>query len=201
MFSRNLFVSAFLILTSLFSIPLFAAKAATAKTVTKTVTETAILSGGCFWGMEEFFRKVPGVVSTEVGYTGGTMVNPSYEDVSSGKTGHAESIQIQFDPQKISYEQLLKTFFRMHDPTVLNAQGNDRGTQYRSDIFYENAAQKKTAERVIALVNKSKKWSGPVVTKVDPAQKFYPAEADHQKYLLKNPNGYNDHYLRSFNFD
>lgn len=184
MFSRKLVLSALLILTSLFA-----------------HAETAVLSGGCFWGMEEVFRKVPGVTSTEVGYTGGTMVNPSYEDVSSGKTGHAESIQIQFDPKKISYEKLLKTYFRMHDPTSLNRQGNDVGTQYRSEIFYINDSQKKTAEQVIDLVNKSKKWSGPVVTKLEKAQKFYPAEEYHQKYLVKNPNGYNDHYLRSFHFD
>jgi peptide methionine sulfoxide reductase msrA/msrB len=164
-------------------------------------TETAILSGGCFWGMEEVFRKVPGVVSTEVGYTGGTKANPSYENVSSGETGHAESIRIQFDPGKMSYEDLLKTFFRMHDPTTLNRQGNDVGTQYRSEIFYMTDQQKKTAERVIDRVNKSGKWGKPVVTQVAPAQKFYPAEAYHQKYLVKNPNGYNDHYLRDFTFD
>lgn len=199
MFSQKFILSVFLISASFFPQSLLATAGPVAKT--KVVTETAILAGGCFWGMEEFFRKLPGVVSTEVGYTGGVMVNPSYEDVSSGKTGHAESIQIQFDPKKISYEKLLKTFFRMHDPTVLNAQGNDRGTQYRSDIFYQNKAQKKTAEKVIAFVNKSKKWNAPVVTKIDPAQKFYPAEDYHQKYLVKNPNGYNDHYLRPFNFD
>ena len=164
-------------------------------------TDTAILSGGCFWGMEEVFRKVPGVVSTEVGYTGGTKENPSYEDVSSGKTGHAESIEIHFDPKKISYEDLLKTFFRMHDPTSMNRQGNDVGTQYRSEIFFMNDQQKKTAEKVIDKVNKSGKWAKPVVTQIAPAKKFYPAESYHQKYLVKNPDGYNDHYLRDFNFD
>jgi len=163
-------------------------------------TETAIYSGGCFWGMEEVFRKVPGVVSTKVGYTGGTVANPNYEQVSSGKTGHAESIQIEFDPKKISYENLTKMFFRMHDPTSLNRQGNDIGTQYRSEIFYMNDAQKETAEKVIAIVNKAKKWPAPVVTKLEPAKPFYQAENYHQKYLVKNPNGYNDHYVRDFTF-
>jgi methionine-S-sulfoxide reductase len=163
-------------------------------------TETAIYSGGCFWGMEEVFRKIPGVVSTKVGYTGGTVANPSYEQVSSGKTGHAESIQIQFDPKKISYENLTKMFFRMHDPTSLNRQGNDLGTQYRSEIFYVSDSQKKTAEKVIDLVNKSKKWPAPVVTKLESAKTFYPAEDYHQKYLVKNPNGYSDHFVRDFTF-
>ncbi|HEX7676151.1 MAG TPA: peptide-methionine (S)-S-oxide reductase MsrA [Bdellovibrio sp.] len=163
-------------------------------------TQTAILAGGCFWGMEEVFRKIPGVVSTEVGYTGGTKVNPSYEDVSSGSTGHAESLKLEFDPNKISYEDVLKIFFRMHDPTSMNRQGNDVGTQYRSEIFYLNAQQKQTAEKVMKLVNDSKKWPGPVVTKLESAKKFYPAEDYHQKYLVKNPNGYNDHYLRNFQF-
>ncbi|HWU41818.1 MAG TPA: peptide-methionine (S)-S-oxide reductase MsrA [Bdellovibrio sp.] len=162
--------------------------------------ETAILAGGCFWGMEEVFRKVPGVISTEVGYTGGDKTNPTYEQVSSGTTGHAESLKLVFDPKKTSYEQILKTFFRMHDPTNLNRQGNDIGTQYRSEIFYMNDGQKKTAEQVMKLVNDSKKWPKPLVTKLEPAKKFYPAEEYHQKYLVKNPNGYNDHYLRQFEF-
>lgn len=162
--------------------------------------EKAILSGGCFWGMEEVFRKIPGVTKTEVGYTGGTMKNPSYEDVSSGGTGHAESIEITFDPKTLSYENLLKTFFRAHDPTSKNRQGNDIGTQYRSSIFYKDEKQKKIAEDVIKMVDKSKKWPKPVVTEVMPAKTFYPAEEYHQKYLIKNPHGYNDHYLRDFKF-
>ena len=166
----------------------------------KAKTQTAILSGGCFWGMEEVFRKIPGVVSTEVGYTGGTKSNPSYEDVSSGKTGHAESLKLEFDPNKISYEDVLKTFFRMHDPTSLNRQGNDVGTQYRSEIFYMNDQQKQAAEKVMKLVDQSKKWPAPIVTKLEPAKTFYPAEDYHQKYLVKNPGGYNDHYLRNFQF-
>lgn len=189
-----------LAVTTLFfvALSLFAQAASTPQA--KPMTETAILAGGCFWGMEEVFRKVPGVTSTEVGYEGGTVVQPRYEQVSEGNTGHAESIRIQFDPKKISYEDLLKIYFRMHDPTTLNRQGNDVGTQYRSEIFYMNESQKKTAEKVIQIVDKSKKWSKPVVTKVEAATPFYAAEEYHQKYLVKNPNGYNDHYLRSFTF-
>jgi peptide methionine sulfoxide reductase msrA/msrB len=162
--------------------------------------DTAVLAGGCFWGMEEVFRKVPGVTATEVGYTGGKAVNPTYDQVSSGTTGHAESIRISYDPKRVSYEDLLKTYFRMHDPTSLNRQGNDVGSQYRSEIFYMNDSQKKTAEKVMKLVDQSKKWPKPVVTKLEPAGKFYRAEDYHQKYLVKNPNGYNDHYLRDFTF-
>jgi peptide methionine sulfoxide reductase msrA/msrB len=163
-------------------------------------TQKAILAGGCFWGMEEVYRKIPGVVKTQVGYAGGQSENPSYEQVSSGSTGYAESIEVEFDPTKITYEEILKIFFRMHDPTSLNRQGNDVGTQYRSEIFYQNDIQKQIAEKVIKLVDQSKKWPKPVVTKLETAPKFYPAEDYHQKYLVKNPNGYNDHYLRSFTF-
>jgi methionine-S-sulfoxide reductase len=163
-------------------------------------TETAIVAGGCFWGMEEVYRKVPGVVSTQVGYAGGTKQNPKYGEVSSGKTGHAESIEVKFDPKKISYEEILKYFFRMHDPTTMNRQGNDVGTQYRSEIFTMNEEQKKMAMKVIKQVDLSKKWPKPVVTKVSAAPKFYPAEEYHQKYLVKNPDGYNDHFLRNFDF-
>jgi methionine-S-sulfoxide reductase len=163
-------------------------------------TQTALLAGGCFWGMEEVYRKIPGVVSTEVGYAGGGKVNPGYHDVSEGTTGHAESIKVEFDPAKITYEEVLKTFFRMHDPTTMNRQGNDVGTQYRSEIFYMNETQKLAAEKVIKMVDQSKKWPKPVVTKLEPAPSFYPAEEYHQKYLVKNPHGYNDHFLRDFTF-
>lgn len=163
-------------------------------------SQKAILAGGCFWGMEEVYRKIPGVTKTQVGYAGGQTENPSYEQVSSGHTGFAESIEVEFDPTKITYEEILKIFFRMHDPTSLNRQGNDVGTQYRSEIFYQNDIQKQIAEKVIKLVDQSKKWPKPVVTKLEAAPKFYPAEDYHQKYLVKNPNGYNDHYLRSFTF-
>ena len=175
--------------------------AATPKKTAQDPLETAILAGGCFWGMEEVFRKIPGVVSTEVGYTGGTQVDPKYEEVSTSATGHAESIRIQYDPKKTSYADLLKIFFRAHNPTTMNRQGNDRGTQYRSAIFIMNSKQKSDAEAVIKKVDDSKKWDAPVVTKIEKATEFYPAEKEHQKYLVKNPNGYNDHFLRDFNFD
>ncbi|HEU4580054.1 MAG TPA: peptide-methionine (S)-S-oxide reductase MsrA [Polyangiaceae bacterium] len=159
--------------------------------------ETAILAGGCFWGMEEILRKIPGVVQTEVGYTGGTTSAPSYETVHTGETGHAESVRIVFDPSVLSYSDLLeKWFFRMHDPTTKNRQGNDRGTQYRSAIFYTTAEQQKTALAVIERVNVSKKWKDPIVTEVSAAGPFTLAEEYHQDYLQKNPGGYTCHYLR-----
>jgi peptide methionine sulfoxide reductase msrA/msrB len=158
--------------------------------------ETAILAGGCFWGMEEIIRKIPGVVKTTVGYTGGTMPDPTYEDVCTGTTGHAESIQVVFDPARLSYESLLDYFFRMHDPTTLNRQHNDRGTQYRSAIFYTSDAQKQTAERVKTRWDKSGKFNRPITTEITAATTFYPAEEYHQKYLVKNPGGYTCHVLR-----
>ena len=159
-------------------------------------TETAILSGGCFWGMQEILRKIPGVVKTTVGYTGGNIANPTYEMVCANLTGHAESVQIEFDPAKLSYEQLLGYYFRMHDPTTLNRQENDIGSQYRSAIFYTSEEQRVTAEKVKAQVDKSGKWKSPVVTEITKATAFYPAEDYHQDYLQKNPHGYNCHYLR-----
>jgi peptide methionine sulfoxide reductase msrA/msrB len=158
--------------------------------------ETAILAGGCFWGMEEIIRKIPGVVKTTVGYTGGATPDPTYEDVCTGATGHAESIQVVFDPARLSYESLLDYFFRMHDPTTLNRQHNDAGTQYRSAIFYTSDAQKQTAERVKTRWDKSGKFNRPITTEITAATTFYPAEEYHQKYLLKNPGGYNCHVLR-----
>ena len=159
-------------------------------------TETAILAGGCFWGMEDIIRKIPGVIETEVGYTGGTLDAPDYEHVKTGRTGHAESIKVVFDPKKLSYEALLAWFFRMHDPTTLNRQGNDVGSQYRSAIFYTSEAQKKTAERVKAETDKAGKWKKPIVTQIVPAAQFYPAEGYHQDYLVKNPGGYTCHFVR-----
>lgn len=159
--------------------------------------QTALVAGGCFWGMEDILRKVDGVLDTEVGYAGGVLSNPTYEDVSSGKTGHAESVRITFDPKKISYAELLERwFFRMHDPTTKDRQGNDVGSQYRSAIFYVDEAQKKTALEVIAKVNASGLWKKPVVTEVVAATPFTPAETYHQDYLQKNPDGYTCHYLR-----
>jgi len=159
-------------------------------------TETAILAGGCFWGMQEILRKIPGVIKTTVGYTGGDVPDPTYELVCTHTTGHAEAVEIVFDPSKLSYEQLLGFFFRMHDPTTLNRQENDVGSQYRSAIFYTSDEQKQIAERVKAQVDKSGKWKNPVVTEITKASTFYPAEAYHQDYLQKNPGGYNCHYLR-----
>ena len=164
-------------------------------------TETATLAAGCFWGVEEFFRKVPGVTQTSVGYEGGEMKNPTYEDVSSGKTGHAEAVEVQFDPSKISYEKILDLYFKMHDPTTLNRQGNDKGTQYRSEIFYNNEEQKKVAENFKTKVEKSGAWKAPVMTKIEKALPFYKAEDYHQKYLVKNPGGYDNHYVRNLNFE
>lgn len=164
-----------------------------AKTMNK---EIATLAGGCFWGVEEIIRQIPGVTQTTVGYTGGSVDNPTYNIVKLGTTNHAEAIEVEFDPKKLSYKDLLGYFFRLHDPTTLNQQGNDKGTQYRSVIFYHSPEQKKVAEETIEKVNASKKWPRPIVTQVVPASKFYPAEDFHQDYLQKNPNGYTCHWLR-----
>lgn len=158
--------------------------------------EIATLAGGCFWGVEELFRTYSGVLETDVGYTGGSIENPSYEIVKTGTTGHAEAIQIKFDPSKVTYENILNYFFRLHDPTQLNRQQNDIGTQYRSAIFYHNDDQRKTAEKVKAEVDASGKWKSKVVTEIVPFKKWYSAEKYHQDYLQKNPGGYNCHYVR-----
>jgi peptide methionine sulfoxide reductase msrA/msrB len=158
--------------------------------------ETAILAGGCFWGMEEIIRKIPGVVKTTVGYCGGTTAEPTYEEVCTGGTGHAESIEVVFDSSRLSYEELLNYFFRLHDPTTLNRQHNDVGSQYRSAIFYTSEAQKETAERVTERWDKSGKFKRPITTQIASAGKFYDAEDYHQKYLVKHPGGYTCHVLR-----
>src|SRR6185295_16599650 len=160
-----------------------------------SIHETAILAGGCFWGMEEIIRKIPGVIKTTVGYSGGKTVNPTYEDVCTGATGHAEAIEVVFDSTRLSYEELLGYFFRMHDPTTLNRQHNDVGTQYRSAIFCTSDEQKQTAERVKARWDKSRKFKRPITTEITAATKFYSAEDYHQKYLAKNPGGYTCHVL------
>jgi peptide methionine sulfoxide reductase msrA/msrB len=159
--------------------------------------ETAILAGGCFWGMEDLLRKIPGVVDTEVGYAGGSTPQPTYEQVKRGDTGHAESVRVTFDPTQLSYTDLLeKWFFRMHDPTTENRQGNDVGSQYRSVIFVTSAEQRAGAKHAIARVNASKKWPRPLVTEVLDAGPFTPAESYHQDYLVKHPDGYTCHFLR-----
>ncbi|HWA41424.1 MAG TPA: peptide-methionine (S)-S-oxide reductase MsrA [Gemmatimonadales bacterium] len=168
-----------------------------ATTAAGVKTEIAILAGGCFWGVEEILRTVPGVLDTDVGYTGGWVENPTYEDTHDSKSGHAEAIRITFDPRVLSYETLLEQwYFRLHDPTTLNRQGNDVGTQYRSAIFYRSPEQKAIAEQVKARVNASGKWPRPVVTEIVPEATWWSAEKYHQDYLQKHPGGYTCHYLR-----
>ncbi len=162
--------------------------------------EIATLAGGCFWGVEELFRELKGVIETQVGYTGGKIKDPNYGIVSTGTSGHAESIRILFDPGKISYGEILKFFFKIHDPTTKDQQGNDRGTQYRSAIFAANGEQRRTAEKIMAEVEKSGAWKKPLVTEIAEATAFYPAEDSHQKYLKKNPKGYTCHFVRKLDF-
>jgi methionine-S-sulfoxide reductase len=160
----------------------------------------AILAGGCFWGMQELLRQVPGVRRTLVGYTGGQLKAPEYGDVKTGRTGHAESIQVVFDPSQLSYERLLAYFFTIHDPTTKNQQGNDVGTQYRSVIFVLDAEQRRVAEKMIERVGASGDWKAPITTEVTDATEFYPAEEYHQDYLQKNPGGYTCHYPRQTSY-
>ena len=145
------------------------------------------LAGGCFWCLEAVFDELRGVESVESGYMGGTAANPSYEQVCSGKTDHAEVVQITFDPAVVSFKEMLEVFFVIHDPTTLNRQGNDTGTQYRSVIFYHSPEQKSQAEQVIKNLNGANIWKSPIVTEVVPAQTFYRAEGYHQEYFLRNP--------------
>ncbi len=158
--------------------------------------QKAILAGGCFWGMQELINQENGVVKTVVGYTGGSVANPTYETVSTGLTGHAEAIEITFDPTKTNYEKILKFFFTIHDPTQINRQQNDVGTQYRSEIFYLDEEQKKIAQKVIAQADASGVFKKPVATIIGQATKFYSAESYHQNYLKKNPYGYTCHHVR-----
>jgi methionine-S-sulfoxide reductase len=160
-------------------------------------TETATLAGGCFWGMQEILRALPGVIKTTVGYSGGKTEHPTYEQVKTGSTGHAETIQIEFDPAKLTYGAILDMFFRMHDPTTPNRQGNDIGSQYRSAIFFHGEAQKKEAEAAVKRAQASGRWKRPITTEVVPAGKFWPAEEYHQDYLKKHPGGYTCHYVRN----
>jgi peptide-methionine (S)-S-oxide reductase len=155
-------------------------------------TERAVLAGGCFWGVQDLVRRLPGVISTRVGYTGGEVKNATYRNHGS----HAEAIEILFEPQKISYRKLLEFFFQIHDPTTLHRQGNDRGTSYRSAIFYTSEEQKRVALDTIADVSASGLWPGKVVTEVVPAGDFWEAEPEHQDYLEKYPSGYTCHFVR-----
>ena len=156
----------------------------------------AVLAGGCFWGMQDLFRKLPGVISTQVGYTGGDLADPGYRDVKTGRTGHAEALEITYDPARVSYGELLEFLFQIHDPTTPNRQGNDVGTQYRSAIFVAGQDEADEARRVIDAVNESGQWPGPVVTEVVKAGPFYGAEPEHQDYLERIPNGYTCHFIR-----
>jgi peptide-methionine (S)-S-oxide reductase len=155
-------------------------------------TETAILAGGCFWGMQDLIRRYEGIVSTRVGYSGGDVPNATYRNHGS----HAEAIEIVFDPAKLSYRQLLEFFFQIHDPSTPDRQGNDKGTSYRSAIFYTSEQQKRIAESTIADVDASRLWPGKVVTEVAPAGAFWEAEGEHQDYLERYPTGYTCHFVR-----
>ena len=155
-------------------------------------TETALLAGGCFWGMQDLIRKLPGVRSTRVGYSGGDVPNATYRNHGT----HAEAIEVVFDPDTLSFRSLLETFFQIHDPTTVDRQGNDRGTSYRSGIYYASETQRLVAEETIAEVNASGLWPGKVVTEVRPAGPFWQAEPEHQDYLERFPHGYTCHYVR-----
>ena len=155
--------------------------------------ETAILAGGCFWGMQDLVRKLPGVVSTRVGYSGGDVANATYRNHGT----HAEAIEVVFDPARISYRELLEFFFQIHDPSTANRQGNDRGASYRSGIYFATPEQRQVAMETIADVDASGLWPGKVVTEVKPAGPFWQAEPEHQDYLERHPNGYTCHFPRS----
>ena len=150
-----------------------------------------MLAGGCFWGLEDLIRKQPGVLNTTVGYTGGNVENPNYHN----HEGHAEAVEIEYDDTKTTYQKLLDFFFQIHNPTTLNQQGNDKGTSYRSAIFYGNEEERKAGEDFIKIVNDSKRWKDPVVTTLEPLTKFWPAEEYHQDYLVKNLGGYTCHAI------
>lgn len=155
------------------------------------MTKKAVFAGGCFWGLEELIRSQPGVVNTEVGYTGGENDNPTY----TNHPGHAEAVEIEYDPTQTTYKKLLDFFFQIHNPTTLNQQGNDIGTSYRSAIFYANEEEREEAEKFIKIVDDSKRWQKPVVTSLEPLTKFYKAEEYHQDYLQKNVGGYTCHAI------
>jgi len=163
-------------------------------------TEKVVLAGGCFWGMEDLFRKIPGITETKVGYAGGSASTANYLQVKQGDTGHAEALEITFDPEKVSLEKILRFFFTIHDPTTLNRQGNDRGSQYRSAIFYLKEDQKIVAQNVKALATEKKIWPAEIVTEITKLEGFYEAEDYHQDYLEKNPGGYTCHYIRRIDF-
>ena len=155
-----------------------------------------IVAGGCFWGLEDLLKNLDGVTSTKVGYSGGDFDDPTYADIRTGKTGHAEAVRVEFDEDEISLEEILHYFFKIHDPTTVNRQGNDVGTSYRSAVFYRDDAQKAIIETVIDEVNEIGRFENPVVTTVALEKEFYDAEEYHQNYLKKNPHGYSCHFER-----
>lgn len=161
------------------------------KILNKKMINKITLAGGCFWGLQDLIRKQPGIIKTRVGYSGGKIENPTYEN----HNGHAESVEIQYDTNKTSFKKVLDFFFQIHNPTTLNQQGNDRGASYRSAIFYNNKEELNQAKEFIDIVNKSKRWPNPVVTSLEPFIKFWEAESYHQDYLIKNPEGYTCHKI------
>ena len=157
-----------------------------------THNEKVYIAGGCFWGMEDLFRKQKGIVDTEVGYIGGENENPTYRN----HPGHAEGIELTYNPDETNFREILDYFYRIHDPSTIDRQGNDRGSSYRSAIFFQNEQEKETAKEIIDIVDKSGKWNGKVVTTLEPYTKFWPAEPEHQDYLERIPNGYTCHFER-----
>ena len=184
----------------IFSLTSFAQNRTAKKGAPVNSSEVIYLAGGCFWGVEELLRKFPGVTETRVGYMGGDTKNATYNLVKTGATNHAETVKISYDPKKLKLDDLLLYFFKIHDPTTVNQQGNDVGTQYRSVIFYTTDQQKDQAEIIKQRVDKSGAWKKPVVTQIIKAPEFWDAEDYHQDYLQKNPNGYTCHYERKINF-
>ena len=163
--------------------------------------EIIYLAGGCYWGLEHLINEIPGVINTEVGFSGGHIKNVCYKEVTKGDTGHAETVKVEFDSLILPLDALLEEFFKIHNPTTINQQGNDMGSQYRSAIFYTNPNQKKVALKMIKKINDSGKWGAAVVTSLEQFVAFYPAEESHQKYLQRNPSGYTCHFKRDISFD
>jgi peptide-methionine (S)-S-oxide reductase len=163
--------------------------------------EIIYLAGGCYWGLEHLINEISGVIHTEVGFSGGHIKNVCYKEVTKGDTGHAETVKVEYDCSILSLDNLLEEFFKIHNPTTINQQGNDMGSQYRSAIFYTNPHQKQIAEKMIQKINNSGKWGAAVVTALEQFVAFYPAEESHQKYLQRNPSGYTCHFKRDISFD
>lgn len=163
--------------------------------------EIIYLAGGCYWGLEHLINEISGVIDTEAGFSGGHIKNVCYKEVAKGDTGHAETVKVEFDSLILPLDALLEEFFKIHNPTTLNQQGNDMGTQYRSTIFYISEAQKKIAQKVIKKIDDSHVWGAQIVTSLEQFSAFYPAEESHQKYLIKNPSGYTCHFKRNIIFD